>query len=144
MKRFVEDNGPKKESSQVSGARSYTGTEPIIMLNALTKVAETLMRKFRIAGGRSLSHEAIVRRLYGEVANKANYLEAEKLIAPDCPLHSNNTLIGRGPNTFVSTFGDLRRASPDLQWKIEKQLAEKDSVCDRTPFSVPLTMRVFV
>ena len=73
-----------------------------------------------------MTNEEIVLRLYQEVVTGGNKTVANQLVAPNCPLRSNNVSHGRGPDSFVSVFSELRDASPDVQWIVEEQVPSED------------------
>jgi steroid delta-isomerase-like uncharacterized protein len=75
-------------------------------------------------------NKALVRRLINEVIGRGNFALVDELVAADYIGHSSfpETNSREGHKQF---FASLRRAFPDLQIKIEDQIAEGDKVVTR-------------
>lgn len=75
-------------------------------------------------------NKAFVRRLIEEVIGRGNFPLVDELVAPDYVGHSSSPEINtrEGHKQFLAA---LRRAFPDLEIKIEDQIAEGDQVVTR-------------
>ena len=78
----------------------------------------------------SEQNKALVRRLINEVIGRGNFALVDQLVAADYVGHSSSpeTNSREGHKQF---FASLRRAFPDLQIKVEEQIAEGDKVVTR-------------
>jgi steroid delta-isomerase-like uncharacterized protein len=78
----------------------------------------------------SEQNKAFVRRLIEEVIGRGNFALVEELVAADYVGHSSPPEINtrEGHKQFLVA---LRQAFPDLQIKIEDQIAERDKVVTR-------------
>ena len=78
----------------------------------------------------SEQNKAFVRRLIEEVIGRGNFALVEELVAADYVGHSSSPEINtrEGHKQFLVA---LRQAFPDLQIKIEDQIAERDKVVTR-------------
>jgi steroid delta-isomerase-like uncharacterized protein len=78
----------------------------------------------------SEQNKAFVRRLIEEVIGRGNFALVDELVAPNYVGHSSSpeTNTREGHKQFLAA---LRRAFPDLELKVEDQIAEGDKVVTR-------------
>jgi steroid delta-isomerase-like uncharacterized protein len=77
-------------------------------------------------------NKAIVRRVFDEVINQANFATADELVTPDFVGYTAGVAGQlRGPAGLKQFVTMMRAAFPDLRLTIEDQLAEGDTVATR-------------
>ncbi len=81
-------------------------------------------------------NKAQFRRTYNELFNQGNLAIAEEVVAPDFINHEVPPgLPNRGPEAMRQVVMMLRRAFPDLHFKVEELIAEGDTVAGRVTMS---------
>jgi steroid delta-isomerase-like uncharacterized protein len=76
-------------------------------------------------------NKAIVRRLYGEAFNRGDLVAFEEIVAPDFKNHGPSASDRQGRGAYWEAISKLRSALPDLDIRINDQLAEGDKVATR-------------
>lgn len=73
--------------------------------------------------------KTIIKRLYEEVWNKRKLEAMSELVSPSHALHGPNlTGASVGPEAYRQQVAVFVAAFPDLRWKVEDTIAERDKV----------------
>ena len=65
---------------------------------------------------------------FGKAVNTNNLSEMRHLVAPDCIDHDPAPNQARGPEGYISMFGELIAAFPDLAVGVEHMVADEDNI----------------
>ncbi len=73
----------------------------------------------------------LAERLYVEVFGRGNFLAADEILSPACVTHAGDAEPAVGTDSIKRQATVLRTAIPDLDTRLEDQIAEGDRVASR-------------
>lgn len=117
-----------KAKKAVNAEYQKQGFDPQEMFERLNITIDRAVYTKKMGVNPAGKNKEIVRKLYEDCLNKRNYDLLKTLISEDYEGPSGET----GHEGFKATVESVINAFPDIGWKIEDSIAEKDKVVIRT------------